>query len=527
VHGKKRKLFSDTYLDSLAEEEDMFSVTPVKKRVKNKRRLEITKELPSTEEFLAGLKEATSVELSRENSMDGMEGGVTSTQMGLELSGDLNNDQHEVSDVFDDDAELNLVISESGGSAEVSVARTGKPPSVTTPESLNLLDPGSTLDPDPFLDPSTYTLSQAVMDMERIPVIGPGSQNVGEVQDKDFDNLPKEPVNTQGLVDAFNSIGENLPGLRPGSRQGLLTPVSTPPARADFAEVVDEVSDNPPKDDQILISPPRGRLSRSEPQPSPKKFGRPLPALRRSSAPAQPIKQVSQSVNPRKNSEDYDNVFDFSDHEDAQVELEIDNAAAPAKSKGRKVQNYLQVSSRRRGEDGGKRKSGGKQRAVEASVGLTKGGEALLVVAGLPSDVDIEDIELVRTNGEGGGIRRFDRRILDSSSDANDELNGDKVDNVVRRLRDKTLTSRGRHEVDNPRPGPSREMGEKNQGGDRPKYKLKIVTVRKENVGMKSKAGRFRSEGEFFYKFRLPYARREEEALVRYFIENGGFKLRK
>ena len=41
------------------------------------------------------------------------------------------------------------------------------------------------------------------------------------------------------------------------------------------------------------------------------------------------------------------------------------------------------------------------------------------------------------------------------------------------------------------------------------------------------KAGRFVREGEFYDKFRLPYTKREEQTLVNFFLENGGYKLRK
>merc|ERR1712112_601664 len=37
----------------------------------------------------------------------------------------------------------------------------------------------------------------------------------------------------------------------------------------------------------------------------------------------------------------------------------------------------------------------------------------------------------------------------------------------------------------------------------------------------------FVREGDFEDKFRLPYTRREEEAIVRYLLEEGGYKLRR
>ena len=166
---------------------------------------------------------------------------------------------------------------------------------------------------------------------------------------------------------------------------------------------------------------------------------------------------------------------------------------------------------------------------MEAHVGLTKGGEALLVVAGLPSDVDSEDIELVRTGREGmaGATNdgmRDEPRTLDRSSDNSESENDDH--NVVRKLKNKTLNTRRRNAVDNPKPGPSRKrgVGDGNQVG-RSKYKLKIVTVGKEINS--NKAGRFKKEGDYFDKFRLPYSRMEEEAIVGYFTEMGGFNLRR
>ena len=174
-------------------------------------------------------------------------------------------------------------------------------------------------------------------------------------------------------------------------------------------------------------------------------------------------------------------------------------------------------------------------KVVEAHVGFTKGGEVHMVVDGLPCDpcdIDSEDIELVRTSKRGGGVRKFDKRVLNTSSDesgpTNDKHEGG-LDKVVRRLRDK-----GGIDLDNPRPGPSRERGARSDGsheGGREKakkFKLKVITVGKDKLGgSKMKAGRFVREGEFSDKFRLPYTKREEQALVNFFLENGGYKLRK
>jgi len=535
--ARKRKLFSDTYLDSLAEEEDMFALTPVKRKGKSRSKMEITQELPSSEQFLEGLKEAASVELSREDSTEGVSGGVTSTQKGLDVSGDID-DQLAVSDEVFDGAELNLVISESGGSSEVQLTGSGKaPPGTPSPsQSLNLLDPGPLLDPSPPVpDPSTYTLTQALTDMENIPIIGSGSQNKDEV-----DKPPEESVNTQGLVDALSNLGSDLPGLRPMSRDGTLTHVETPPPRADIAEVVNsslpgEMSDNAPDEDLIVGSPP---------QQPPKKSSRPLPTIRRASAPVQQMVEVPHASSRMKAGDD--EVFDFSDHEDA-LEVgdgEAEEAPAPIKTRETRARPNLRASKsghywdslQRRSEGEGRNQRAKRSRAVEAHVGLTRGGEALLVVAGLPSDVDSEDIELVRTSKPGRGVRKFSERVVDTSSDGSsitiDELSGDKEDNVVRRLKGNTLTSRGRNvkenDLDNPRPGPSKERDrEGEQGRGRVKYKLKVVSIGKENKVNKGKAGRFVREGEFSDKFRLPYTKREEQALVNYFLEHGGFRLRK
>ena len=54
-----------------------------------------------------------------------------------------------------------------------------------------------------------------------------------------------------------------------------------------------------------------------------------------------------------------------------------------------------------------------------------------------------------------------------------------------------------------------------------PKHKRKIVSVGKVVNG--NKAGWFQRKGEF----RLPFSRREEEAMVLFFMDKGGFKLRR
>jgi len=58
--------------------------------------------------------------------------------------------------------------------------------------------------------------------------------------------------------------------------------------------------------------------------------------------------------------------------------------------------------------------------------------------------------------------------------------------------------------------------------------KLKEVGVGKQKlVDNGRKAGRYQRDGEYCLKFRLPYSRKEEEAIVLYFMDKGGFKLRR
>ena len=57
---------------------------------------------------------------------------------------------------------------------------------------------------------------------------------------------------------------------------------------------------------------------------------------------------------------------------------------------------------------------------------------------------------------------------------------------------------------------------------------MKLITVEKEHLkGNERKRGRFVREGEFDDKFRLPYTNREEEAIINYLLEEGGYKLRR
>jgi len=131
-----------------------------------------------------------------------------------------------------------------------------------------------------------------------------------------------------------------------------------------------------------------------------------------------------------------------------------------------------------------------------------------------PSDIDSEDIELVRTGRNGTGLRLFDER--NGNADSDDNVNGSDLDedNIVRNVR-----SRENVDAENPKPGPSKF------GREKVKLKLKLITLRKEC--RKEKQGRFVREGDFNDMFRLPYSRREEQGIVNYFLEEGGFKYRK
>jgi len=143
-----------------------------------------------------------------------------------------------------------------------------------------------------------------------------------------------------------------------------------------------------------------------------------------------------------------------------------------------------------------------------------------------PEDIDSEDIELVRTGRKGHrkNVRMFSTDS-DESVDIVDVSNSDEND-VVRRVKKGV-------DVLNPEPGPSRrnyERKDENGQSKRNKLKLKLITTveKKEHLkGNERKRGRFVREGEFDDKFRLPYTKREEEAIVNYLLEEGGYKLRR
>ena len=59
------------------------------------------------------------------------------------------------------------------------------------------------------------------------------------------------------------------------------------------------------------------------------------------------------------------------------------------------------------------------------------------------------------------------------------------------------------------------------------KCKIKVVAIRSNRKEPGGNASRFRNSGEYLGKFRTPYTKSEEEAVVDFFLQNGGFSLRK
>jgi len=538
VAPNKRKLFSDTYLDSVVEEEtDVFAPSPLKKKSIGKNNLGVTLEMPSTEEFIEGLKEA-----ALEVSNDSIAGGVTSTQNGLHIAGEEAEEQLINDEVFEDsDLNQNLVISESGGSvsaagvqaAPAQAERSPSPPvrhsqlqplhlgspqqsqTVTSPrqspqhisshlqsESLpaspNQSDSLNLLAPDPTVDPSTYTLSQAVTDLEDMPVVEPRENTAQEDDD--------EPVNTADLVDALTSIGEKAPGA------GMA--------------VADDVPSNPLSNQPLpRVSNRRGRSEAAVPVPT---ISGVVPSMADQG-------QDQASIPADRNSGEQNQVYDFaSDDDEAFKDPVMTGAASKHRRDDRKrkcVDTPKSGPCKRRGESSVKK--GNNMKGVETHVGFSKGGELHMVVNNLPcdpSDIDSEDIELIRTGRERTDFRQFDKKNENANSDESVvDINGsdpeeDLDDNFVRSVR-----SREKVDVENPKPGPSKVGRNDPKGGRKKvKLKLKLITLRKENGKEKQgKAGRFVREGDYNDRFRLPYSRREEESIVQYFLCEGGYKYRK
>ena len=119
-------------------------------------------------------------------------------------------------------------------------------------------------------------------------------------------------------------------------------------------------------------------------------------------------------------------------------------------------------------------------------VGRSKDNQVVVVLQGLPSDID-SDVEMVRTsltNGAGQALpTREDVGDAFNQETRQDDLGGEEADD---------------------------------EGGRAPKKKLKLVTVPAPKKGE-----------AFNRKFRAPYSRMEEQAVIDFFLERGGFCLRK
>jgi len=524
ITQKKRKLFSGTFLDSAAEESDMFAVSPIKKS-KGRPNLEITQEMPSSEEFREGLKDIASLSDSQD-----IEGCVTSTQKGLRLSAKDDAQVPVIDDVFES-AELNLVISESSGSA--TKERDNPPPQSTVTASIHHSPSGSNpylsnhegsrspnsshqsesqnlLAPEPGVDVNTYTLSQAVTNLEDIPVVEAENDNV------DGGEVIEEPVDTQGLANAITSIGDHDPGLEPGpSKQISSISRSSRSGANNF----------PSNNFQVLgIRPHPPRPTQSSPKTTP------LPSLRKGKRRVSKMSVAQDKIENEKEDESNYDIFEFSDGEHNDNSLErraspTDTQKTGGCSKVPRSGPYW-APDKTRGEGKGKVQKGIKiPKGVEAHVGFSKGGELHMVLGNLPcdpEDIDSEDIELVRTGRKGHKKVRNFSPDSDESVDIVDVSKSDEND-VVRRVNKDV-------DVLSPEPGPSRRNDEKIDISRKKgkKLKLKLITLEKENSkGNERKRGRFVREGEFDDKFRLPYSKREEEAIVKYLLEEGGYKLRR
>ena len=119
-------------------------------------------------------------------------------------------------------------------------------------------------------------------------------------------------------------------------------------------------------------------------------------------------------------------------------------------------------------------------------VGRSKDNQVVVVLQGLPSDID-SDVEMVRTSlKNGAGQARSTREEVGDASHqeaSQGDLGGEDADD---------------------------------EGGRPPKKKLKLVTVPAPKKGE-----------AFNRKFRAPYSRMEEQAIIDFLLEKGGFGLRK
>ena len=268
--------------------------------------------------------------------------------------------------------------------------------------------------------PSTYTLSQAVNNLEDIPVVE------AEKETNNSEEITEEPVDTQGLARAINSIGENGSGPVPGPSRHIRIAV---PVKSSKSGVCNLPSQHPQPEPS---------------QSSPQNF--PLPTLRKgkrraATNSADQDKNENSEEQPGKDESNYD-VFDFSDTEpNANLVARSASPTAPPKTGGcPKVprSGTYWAPDKIRGEGKGKGQEGiKKNKGVEAHVGFSKGGEVHMVVGNLPcdpEDIDSEDIELVRTGRKG---HRKNVRIFSTDSDESvDIVDASKSDEdeVVRRV---------------------------------------------------------------------------------------------
>jgi len=508
---KKRKLSSWTFLDSVAEESDIFAVSPIKKS-RGTATLEI---------------------------IQGIDGCVTSTQKGHHSSpSPVDYEKVPVINGVFDSAEFNLAISENSGSAfkeranprpqttataSIHHSPSGSNPNQanhegrSSPSSSHLSESQNLLAPEPCLD----VISKAVTNLEDIPVVEAEKENT------DGGEIIEEPVDTQGLANAITSIGEHDPGPEPGPSREICT---SSPSRSSRRDVNNFPSNN------ILVHGIRPHPPGPPGPPIPSQSSSqttPLPTLRKGKRRVSTISVTQDKNKNEKEDESNYDIFDYSDSEHNHNLLERSaRPTAPPKTGGSKVPRSgpYWASDNMRGEGKGKVQKGNKiAKGVEAHVGFTKGGELHMVLGNLPcdpEDIDSEDIELVRTGRKGHrkNVRMFSTDS-DESVDIVDVSNSDEND-VVRRVKKGV-------DVLNPEPGPSRrnyERKDENGQSKRNKLKLKLITTveKKEHLkGNERKRGRFVREGEFDDKFRLPYTKREEEAIVNYLLEEGGYKLRR
>jgi len=463
---KKRKLSSWTFLDSVAEESDIFAVSPIKKS-RGTATLEI---------------------------IQGIDGCVTSTQKGHHSSpSPVDYEKVPVINGVFDSAEFNLAISENSGSAfkeranprpqttataSIHHSPSGSNPNQanhegrSSPSSSHLSESQNLLAPEPCLD----VISKAVTNLEDIPVVEAEKENT------DGGEIIEEPVDTQGLANAITSIGEQDPGPEPVPSKEICT---SSPSRSSRRGVNNFPSNNIQVHGIRLHQP---GPSQSSPRTTP------LPTLSKSKRLVSSI-SVTQEKNEDEDRSNYD-MFDFSDSEhNNNFNLLLERSVRPTAAHKTEACSKVPRSGpywapdNTRGEGKGKVQKG--TEGVEAYVGFSKGGELHLVLCNLPcdpEDIDREDMELVRTSRKGHTKNvRMVSSHSDKSIDIVDASNSDKND-VARRVNKDV-------DVRIPEPGPSRrnyERKDENGQNKRNKLKLKIKTLKKENVREKMKMARIK-----------------------------------